>query len=223
MPNVDWSNAVEGLRLRDHLRAADSAIAENAAIRTLLSLFLSAETRLLHAVHAKADFLGQVANAPFGSSRGTTVKPVALRRASSALFAVKPFGRLISSARRLRGPVSEHRDHYRFRRRGNDTPPNLVDPDATARGGLEMLRIEKESDGSVTTIRVIGRLRSSDIKDLGAALKDVESRVALDLSELLLVDLGVVRFFGACEDQGVKLRHCPRYIREWISREGPAR
>ena len=82
-----------------------------------------------------------------------------------------------------------------------------------------MLRIETESDGDVTTVRVIGRLRSSYVEDLRSALKDVESHVVLDLSELTLVDLGVVRFFGACEDKGIELRHCPRYVREWISRE----
>ena len=39
-----------------------------------------------------------------------------------------------------------------------------------------MLRFEAESDGNVTTIRVIGRLQASDIEDLRLALKDVESR-----------------------------------------------
>ena len=83
-----------------------------------------------------------------------------------------------------------------------------------------MLRIETESDGEVTTVRVIGRLQSSYVEDLRSALKDVESHVVvLDLSELTLVDLGVVRFFGACEAEGIELRHCPRYVREWISRE----
>ena len=86
-----------------------------------------------------------------------------------------------------------------------------------------MLRIETESDGNVTTIRVIGRLQSVYIEDLRSALKDVESPVVMDLSALFLVDLGVVRFLGACEDEGVELRHCPRYIREWVSRERAAR
>jgi hypothetical protein len=82
-----------------------------------------------------------------------------------------------------------------------------------------MLRIETESDGDVTTVRVIGRLQSTCVEDLRLALKDVERCVVLDLSELILVDVGVVRFFGTCEDEGIELRHCPRYIREWISRE----
>jgi hypothetical protein len=85
-----------------------------------------------------------------------------------------------------------------------------------------MLRFETESDGNVTTIRVIGRLQASDIEELRLALKDVESRAVLDLAELLLVDLPVVRFLGLCEEEGVELRNCPRYIREWISRERAA-
>jgi len=45
------------------------------------------------------------------------------------------------------------------------------------------------------------------------------SDLVFDLKEVTLVDWDVVRFLGACELEGVKLVHCPRYIRDWISRE----
>ena len=44
-------------------------------------------------------------------------------------------------------------------------------------------------------------------------------RTVLDLDEVTLVDVHVVRFLGTCEQEGTELLHCPLYIREWISRE----
>jgi hypothetical protein len=41
----------------------------------------------------------------------------------------------------------------------------------------------------------------------------------LDLSEVTLVDIEVVRFLTSCEDEGIELVHCPPYVREWIVRE----
>jgi len=41
----------------------------------------------------------------------------------------------------------------------------------------------------------------------------------LDLDEVTLVDVEVVRFLGGCEAKGMTLLHCPPYIREWIARE----
>ena len=45
------------------------------------------------------------------------------------------------------------------------------------------------------------------------------SDLVFDLKEVTLVDRDVVRFLRACELEGVKLVHCPRYIRDWISQE----
>ena len=41
----------------------------------------------------------------------------------------------------------------------------------------------------------------------------------LDLSEVTLVDLGVVRFLIRCEDEGIELVKCPPYVSEWMLRE----
>ena len=46
--------------------------------------------------------------------------------------------------------------------------------------------------------------------------------VKLDLSEVTLVDVGVVRFLGDQERRGVELGKCSPYIREWIQREKTA-
>jgi hypothetical protein len=43
--------------------------------------------------------------------------------------------------------------------------------------------------------------------------------MALDLKELILVDRDAVRFLKQCTSNGVELRNCSAYIREWITRE----
>lgn len=68
-------------------------------------------------------------------------------------------------------------------------------------------------------MRVVGRLRSGDLRELQAQLEGNEPQVVLDLEDLNLVDVAAVRFLGACESMGVKVLHCSPYIREWISRE----
>lgn len=50
-------------------------------------------------------------------------------------------------------------------------------------------------------------------------MSDCCERKILDLSEVTLVDLVVVRFLIRCEDEGVELVQCPPYVREWILRE----
>jgi hypothetical protein len=48
---------------------------------------------------------------------------------------------------------------------------------------------------------------------------DDSVRILLDLAEVTLVDVEVVRFLSECEDGGIVLVHCPPYVREWILRE----
>jgi hypothetical protein len=48
----------------------------------------------------------------------------------------------------------------------------------------------------------------------------VGPKVTLDLENVTIVDIDVVRFLGTCEREGTQLLHCPPYVREWISREG---
>jgi hypothetical protein len=83
----------------------------------------------------------------------------------------------------------------------------------------EMFRIEKDSDGSVTNLRLSGRIQSEGIACIRMAMDDGSGRNILDLSEVSLVDLGVIRFFINCEDGGVELAQCPPWVREWMVRE----
>lgn len=82
-----------------------------------------------------------------------------------------------------------------------------------------MLRIEKDSHGSVTTLHLSGRMQSDGISCIQSVMNAECARTILDLREVNLVDIAVVRFLITCENEGVALVHCPRYVREWILRE----
>ena len=85
------------------------------------------------------------------------------------------------------------------------------------------LRIESSSREGRTVLRLIGRVQSEYLSDLRSQIDGEERRLALDLDEVTLVDVGVVRFLLACEESGVELLNCPPFIRQWMVREGPDR
>jgi hypothetical protein len=82
-----------------------------------------------------------------------------------------------------------------------------------------MLRIEKDSHGCSIRLRLIGRIESNLIGSIQSAISEACEHRILDLSEVTLVDIGVVRFLIGCEDEGIELVHCPPYVREWMVRE----
>ena len=86
-------------------------------------------------------------------------------------------------------------------------------------GEHEMLRIEKDSAGCVTKLRLSGRIQSDQIASIRSEMDGNCTRKILDLREVTLVDLGAVRFLISSEDAGVELVQCPAYVREWMLRE----
>jgi hypothetical protein len=82
-----------------------------------------------------------------------------------------------------------------------------------------MLRIEKDCEGCVTRLRLIGRIESGLISCIQSAMSDCCAHKILDLSEVTLVDISVVRFLISSEDEGIELVQCPPYVREWMLRE----
>src|SRR5580704_17616658 len=89
-------------------------------------------------------------------------------------------------------------------------------------GNAMALSIVKRSDGARTVFKLSGRIRSGDIEGLRGQMDGHAGRIALDLEEVTLVDVEVVRFFGICEAKGVELVRCSPYIREWVLREQAA-
>ena len=81
------------------------------------------------------------------------------------------------------------------------------------------LKIERYSEGSSTTIRLIGRMQAEHLAELETQIRESGSEIVIDLEQVDLVDVQVVRFLGVCETQGITLLNCSPYILDWISRE----
>jgi hypothetical protein len=81
------------------------------------------------------------------------------------------------------------------------------------------LRIEKPSDGHSTTIRLIGRMRAQHLVELDRQIRESGPAITLDLEQVTLVDVEIVRFLGTCEERGATILNCSPYIRHWISKE----
>ena len=79
-------------------------------------------------------------------------------------------------------------------------------------------RIDRVPIERGVVLRVSGRMAGNALDILRTALE--ESRVvAIDLAEIELVDRDAVMFLVVAESSGIELRHCPAFIREWITRE----
>jgi len=83
-----------------------------------------------------------------------------------------------------------------------------------------MLKIQRNGNGEIV-FTLNGRLGADNATELSALLaaEPAGRRLVLDLKDVVLVDRGIVQFLRARESDGVALRNCPPYIREWIARE----
>jgi anti-anti-sigma regulatory factor len=83
-----------------------------------------------------------------------------------------------------------------------------------------MLKIQRAANGQVV-FTVSGRMDAENVGELKALFaSEAKGRgIVLDLKDLTLVDRDAVRFLEHCEADSIKLRNCPAYIREWITRE----
>ena len=81
------------------------------------------------------------------------------------------------------------------------------------------LRIEKDSDEQGTRIRLIGRMQREHIEELKTQMEPAGMDITLDLNEISLVDLDVIRFLAACQTECISLVNCSRYIHDWIAKE----
>lgn len=79
-------------------------------------------------------------------------------------------------------------------------------------------RIDRLSREQGVVLRISGRITEEDLDVLRTAL-DEGRVVALDLTEVELVARDAVTLLARTEGDGIELRHCPAYIREWVTRE----
>ena len=82
-----------------------------------------------------------------------------------------------------------------------------------------MLRIERVLGEGNTVFRLSGRIESKHIPDLEMLIESSTPPVVLDLAEVRLVDLVVVRFLALSEVNGIQLRDCSIFVGEWVRRE----
>jgi anti-anti-sigma regulatory factor len=83
-----------------------------------------------------------------------------------------------------------------------------------------MFKITRAPNGQVV-FNLSGRMDAENIGELETLLSE-EARdrvIVLDMKDLRLVDQDVVSFLRRCETDGIQLRNCPAYIREWINGE----
>jgi len=83
-----------------------------------------------------------------------------------------------------------------------------------------MLKITRAANGEVVWT-LSGRMDAENVIELNSLFKSEAEgrRIVLDLKDLTLVDREAVRFLERCETDSIKLKNCPAYIREWITRE----
>ena len=76
-------------------------------------------------------------------------------------------------------------------------------------------------DGLVV-LRVSGRIAGPCVEALGELTqkeKITKGGLAIDLTEVYLVSHEAVDVLALAEANGIELRNCPAYVREWVSRE----
>ena len=82
-----------------------------------------------------------------------------------------------------------------------------------------VVKIEIVGGPNGTTIRLVGRLSMEHLPLLIAQIDAAQGPIVLEMGEVTLVDIDVVRFLIDCQTRGIQLRGCSAYIREWIARE----
>jgi hypothetical protein len=81
-------------------------------------------------------------------------------------------------------------------------------------------RIDRVVSGEhLVVLRVSGRIHAEHVDTLRELLGREKDEVAIDLKEVILVDREAVRLLALSEANGIELRDCPAYIREWVARE----
>ena len=82
-----------------------------------------------------------------------------------------------------------------------------------------MLKIQRSTNANNVRFALSGRIEREHLAELQRLLDEEaeESAITLDLREVRLVDREAVEFLAQSEANGVRLRNCPAYLREWIA------
>lgn len=81
-------------------------------------------------------------------------------------------------------------------------------------------KIERIVQGEELVVLCLsGRIVGEHVETLRELIAREKGAVAIDLTEVILAGREAVRLLAISEANGVELRHCPAYVREWITRE----
>jgi ABC-type transporter Mla MlaB component len=82
-----------------------------------------------------------------------------------------------------------------------------------------MLKIQRSTNANNVRFALSGRIEREHLAELQRLIDEEAQRgaITLDLREVQLVDREAVEFLARYEANGVRLRNCPAYLREWIT------
>jgi hypothetical protein len=83
-----------------------------------------------------------------------------------------------------------------------------------------MLRIQRSGNEEVV-FTLSGRMDQEDITELETLIRSEGNarRITFDLKDLTLAGGDAISFLERCETNGIALKNCAGYVREWITRE----
>ena len=74
-------------------------------------------------------------------------------------------------------------------------------------------------DEGLVELCISGQVTGDDVDILRVAIDQERQLLAIDLNEVDLVDGSAVNVLAISEADGIELRNCPPYIREWVDQE----
>ena len=81
------------------------------------------------------------------------------------------------------------------------------------------LRIERTAEGKREIIRLIGRIEQEDLGTLETQTRGPGQVICIDLRDVTLIDIHVVRYLIARQRDGALFENIPAFIQEWMRRE----
>ena len=79
-------------------------------------------------------------------------------------------------------------------------------------------RIDRLSTEQGLVLHISGRIAAEAVEVVRAALDEFPV-VAIEIADVEVVDGDAVKLLAQTEAEGIELRNCPAYIREWITKE----
>jgi hypothetical protein len=78
---------------------------------------------------------------------------------------------------------------------------------------------ERSLEGRTLVLKLSGRVQAEHLEQLSRELPTDGTPAVLDLTDVTLVDVAVVRFLAAAEARGIRLFGLSGFVREWMTRE----